>query len=262
MIGIRNGNEERARLLATGGIEHGEEFGERERLDQVHLWVSLGIAALLIPVVGYRGGAIALGTAVMFGGFVLLRRRRNRFVHREAFERDYPTLLIALASSVRAGLDPLVAIISARSLFPRESALRAELERFAEAIEAGLDEGLAIREFARSVQHPDVELLRTAYLLARREGSSLGECLHRLARVTRQRQSFRRKMRGAVAMQRLSAIGIAGCAILIALFQGVTNSRGVVEAISDPRGVAALSIGAALMLGGLLWMFHLVRARI
>jgi Flp pilus assembly protein TadB len=226
----------------------------------------MGVRALLFLVLLvafiWLGGLIALGVCAIGGVGAVLRRSRQRFERIEGFERDYPTLLVALASSVRAGLDPLVALTSAATLFPEGSLLRRELEVFTRAIESGVEEEAAIRLFGRSSGHPDVRLLQNAYLIARREGGSLGECLHRLARVTRQRQSFRRKIRGAVAMQRLSAIGIAGCAVCIGVFQWLSNPHGVGVALGDPRGVAALSAGGALMVVGLGWMAYLVRARI
>lgn len=262
MIGDRARNEERARFLIGSAIAEREQPGNRGA------WLSdrfrvVGIVGVVFAVLGcILGSGTAIAAAAVGVVSVMLRRGRLRFNRIEAFESDYPTLLIALASSVRAGLDPLVALTSAATLFPPQSILRRELDRFARSIESGEEEESAVRSFGRSVEHPDVVLLQNAYLIARREGSSLGECLHRLARVTRQRQSFRRKMRAAVAMQRLSALGIAGCAVVIGVFQSVTNARGVAAALADPRGVAALSFGGCLIVGGLLWMAYVVRARV
>ncbi len=263
MIGLRSRSEERAEALLGREGEIGEDAHEDySRTIGVYNVRNILLAAAIGAALSPLGvGASFLGVA-FFGGVVQFGQARRRFNRMESFEGDYPTLLIALASSVRAGHDPLVAMISAAELFSAESPLGAELRRFAGAIEAGSEDDVAIRDFGRSIGHPDVVLLRNAYLIARREGASLGESLHRLARVTRQRQSFRRKMRAAVAMQRLSAIGIAGCAVVIGVFQVTTNPHGVSLALSDPRGFWALCAGGMLMCAGLFWMAYLVRARI
>jgi len=222
------------------------------------------LGATLVAVGGIVGGAPVVSVCGALVVLVLpsIRSRRARFKAAENFERDYPALLVALASAVRTGLDPLVALMNARELFPAESPVRWELERVVEEIERGVPEERAIAAFGATSGHPDVPLFRNAFLLARREGSSLGECLHRLAKVTRQRQSFRRKIRSAVAMQKLSAIGIAGCAVFIGVFQSITNPTGLAIALSSEVGRAALIGGAGLMMAGLVWMFQLVKARI
>lgn len=115
--------------------------------------------------------------------------------------------------------------------------------------------------FARSIGHPDIGLLRTALVLSRRQGSSLSACLHRLAKVTRQRQSFRRKVRGAVAMQRLSAFGIAGCTVIVGVIQFTSNPHALRQAWNFPAGRLALSGGLGLVAVGLLWMLHMSRRR-
>lgn len=188
--------------------------------------------------------------------------KRAVIVRAQAFERDYTALLVSLASAVRTGSDPMQALVAARGLFPSGSVVRGELQRLHAALEGGAGEESAIGSFAASVAHPDVQLFRTAFILARREGSSLAGCLQRLTRVTRQRQSFRRKIRAAVALQKLSALGIAGCAIFIAGIQWVSNPAAVQSALADPMGVKLLSLGALLVVIGLIWMLNMSKTRI
>lgn len=228
-----------------------------------------GLSLWSIGAVILAGGGVVVGlplAGVLAGGLAWIVGRiaaqRAFFRRAEEFERDYPALLVALASSVRTGLDPLLALVSARELFASGSVLRGELDRVAEEIERGVPEDRVIGAFGAESGHPDVQLFRSAFLLARREGSSLGECLHRLAKVTRQRQSFRRKIRSAVAMQKLSAVGIGACAVFIGFFQSVTNPAGLALALEHPIGRSALIGGLGLMLAGLVWMFRLVKARI
>jgi Flp pilus assembly protein TadB len=195
-------------------------------------------------------------------GFQYLQLKRRVFQRAEAFEKDYPAMLLSLASAIRTGLDPLVALLQSEKLFGEKSVLRVELKNLKEAIDRGEAEEPALRALGSTIEHPDIRLFTTAFILARREGSSLAACLQRLTRVTRQRQSFRRKMRAAVAMQRLSSFGIAGCTLVIGVIQALANPQSFKEAFNDPVGIKAFSLGIFLIGAGLLWMIRMTRAKI
>ena len=180
----------------------------------------------------------------------------------EKFERDYPTLLLSLASAIRTGMDPIVALCEAKNLFDQQSLVARELSALDAEIQRGVGEQEAIRNFASSIDHPDIKLFRTVFLLARKEGSSLGDCLQRLARVTRQRQSFRRKIRSAIAMQKMSALGIGGCTLVIGFIQFSTNTKAFMQAFSHPVGSVMLGLGLALLASGLIWMLKMASAKL
>ena len=202
---------------------------------------------------------LLMGVSVCVEYMRVRKMARARAVN---FERDYTAFLLSLASAVRTGLDPLVAVMQSDQLFAPESEVRKEITAFKLNIDRGMVEEHAILKFAESIEHPDVQLFRTAFILARREGSSLSLCLQRLARVTRQRQSFRRKVRAAVAMQKLSSIGIAGCAIVVGLFQSLTNPGSIREAFNHPLGIKLLGFGLFFMTLGLLWMMRMTRSKV
>jgi Flp pilus assembly protein TadB len=178
------------------------------------------------------------------------------------FERDYPTFLLSLAATIRAGVDPIAAFLINREMFAPESLLRVEIDKFSELIDKGNSETEAIQQFGYSVPHPDLPLFRTALQLSVVDGSPLGPALERLARVTRRRQSFRKKARGAVAMQRMSAFGILVCALSVALFQLMVNSDQILNSLSHPAGLKAYSLGATLLFGGVVWLGYITRSRV
>ena len=180
----------------------------------------------------------------------------------ESFEKDYTALLLSLASSVKTGLDPLVALTQSYQLFAPKSEVRKELEILRRSIDSGMSEEGGIKQFAKTIDHPDIALFRSAFLLARREGSSLAECLQRLARVTRQRQSFRRKAKAAVAMQKLSSFAIVGCCGMIGVIQFVANPTGFQKSIHDPVGMKIMGTGVLLLFVGVGWMVRIAKARI
>lgn len=177
------------------------------------------------------------------------------------FEADYTALLLSLASSVKAGRDPLSALLDAEEVFEEGTQIRQEVGHLRTSIEAHEPESVAVSKFGQTIDHPDINLFRVAYILSRQEGSALSSCLERLAKVTRHRQSFRRKVRSAVALQRLSSYGIAAVAILTLGFQAISNSEGLQKAVDHPIGIIGLSIGVLLMLVGLFWMAKVAPSR-
>lgn len=226
-----------------------------------YLRIGLEVAAVAAAVTLTKIVWVVLAAPV----FLWIERyvlRRQAFKRAEAFERDYTALLLSLASGIRTGLDPLVALLDSEKLFSEKSELRRQVLKLKDGIERGYPEETVLKHFAGSINHPDLKLFRTAFVLARREGSSLAECLQRLAKVTRQRQSFRRKVRGAVAMQKLSSFGIAACTIVIGVMQAMTNPEAFKLAIHHPLGLKLLVAGLGLVAGGITWMLSMTRARL
>ena len=188
--------------------------------------------------------------------------KKKSHARAERFERDYTALLLSLASSSKSGIDPGSSLAQAERLFAKTSVIREELRKYNDAIARGTSEEVALSHFGATVAHPDIPLFREAFLLARREGSSLSESLHRLARVTRARQSFRRKSASAVAMQKLSAFGIVACCLAIGLFQLISNPQGFLDTWHHPMGQRLLGFGLGLITFGLCWMLRLCRVRL
>jgi len=187
---------------------------------------------------------------------------RKAFLRAESFERDYTALLLSLASAVKTGIDPVVALSSSYSLFSEKSEVRIQGELFKANIASGRSETESIAEFGKTIPHPDLPLFRAAFLLARREGSSLAECLHRLARVTRQRQSFRRKVKAAIAMQKLSAFAIAACCVVITCIQFCANPAAFYRTMQHPQGAKIMLVGVLLVASGVAWMLRIAKSRI
>ena len=242
------------------GLFHYAGYGERERQRYYRVLALGGLAAC--------GGALLLGTPVPFVipflVYVLQRQllEMRKQVRQSNFDRDYAALLLSLSSGLRTGLDPLVALARSSNLFDQHSVIREELLAFERALAEGASEDQALDAFGATVSHPDLPLFRMAFRLARKEGSSLSLCLQRLARVTRQRQSFRRRVKGAVAMQKLSAFGIALCAVFIGVVQAGGNSKALLDAYAHPLGRALLFTSAALIIAGIFWMLRMSKMRV
>ncbi|MCO6430835.1 MAG: type II secretion system F family protein [Deltaproteobacteria bacterium] len=228
-------------------------------------------AIRLLTIAAIATAAALIGAFISFFTLLLvplpwiliaLYLKARQYKRAEEFERDYPALLISLASSVRSGIDPSVALSEAGKLFLPLSEVSKAITTFKNDLEEGRPEEDAIGRFACEVRHPDIDLFRSALLISRKHGSSLGHCLHRLTKVTRARQSFRRKIRAAVAMQKLSAIGIAVSACAIGVIQYLSSPKAINLALQHPVGFKLMMMGIFLILFGIGWMMFMARSRI
>lgn len=212
---------------------------------------------------GLGAGALTIGFLIVVLLILqTLMTRAARMAELMRFEGDYAVMLTALASSLKGGRDPITALTEQADIFGRGSCIGLELSKFSEDLRLGRPESEAVLKFCGDIQHPDIDLFRFSFLLGKAQGGSLSACLHRLARVTRQRQAFRRKAGAATAMQRLSAIGIGACAVVISLIQFSSSPEAFWSAWSDPVGQKLLFAGYCLAGSGIFWMFSLTRARI
>lgn len=232
----------------------------RQRLHiLIRMSLYCGVAAIAALLIGSKL-PLLVGMLGVYVEHARLRRKAER--RAQLFEKDYTAMLLSLASAIRTGLDPLAAIMQLGKLFAPTSEVCKELAQLKANVESGMQEEDAVRRFGGTIAHPDLRLFTTAFILARREGSSLSECLQRLARVTRQRQSFRRKIRSAVAMQKLSAIGIGASAVVIGLIQAASNPEGLRLAMQHPIGSKMLGAGILLIVIGIGWMMRMARPRV
>ena len=241
-------------LFVHAGMNSSQIYGMLAKLAAVEAFVlllALFISKVQIALIGT--GAIFLVAYLRLGGQVAIRRTN--------FEKDYTALLLSLASSVRTGLDPLVALIKCKDLFSPKSEVAKEIDGLNRNVESGKTEENCLQLFGATIPHADIQLFRTAFILSRKEGASLGMCLERLAKVTRQRQSFRRKVKSAVAMQKMSAFGIGACTVVIGLIQFMANPKGVRDALEHPIGFKLIVLGVGLVLFGIIWMMRMARAK-
>ncbi len=234
------------RALTYAGISR---RGRSHLLLRICLWISL---TLLLATITNRLSLLILAPLLIF--FEVSWIKGNISKRRKGFELDYSALLLSLASSIKTGADPIFAMSQAVNLFPTDSFMWKEVSLFRNNIERGVGEDKSLNLFAITINYPDLELFRVAMILARREGSSLGECLQRLAKVTRQRQSFSRKVKSAIAMQKMAATGIAACAIVIGIIQYLSSPEAISHAWNHPLGNKILVAGISLLAFGLIWM--------
>lgn len=179
---------------------------------------------------------------------------------RTGVERDLPVFLLALAASLKSGASPCDALLRCGEHF-KGSLLGLEIDRFRARILSGRSEADAIATFGQEVPHPDLELFKSAYTISIRCGASLTGGLMRLSRVTRQRQSFARKSRAAVAAQKISLYAISGLVLIFVMVQVTLNQQAFLGVLSNPVGSRMLWAGSGLVLTGIVWMLTITSRR-
>lgn len=224
----------------------------------VRSWITMVIVggAVILCIAGVSCGALFVGIGVIV---IWFRVSRRAHANRRALDRDLPALLTSVASSVRAGIDPLSALLAAREYLQNDSPLVHEVEKIRSGLGDGAEEETLLESFMTTYASQEGELFKRCLILSRRHGCSLAEPLHRITKVVRQRQSFRRKIKAALAMHRMSAVGIALCAGAMGALQIGTNPAAVEIAMRHPMGGKLLIAGITLILIGLTWMMLMGR---
>jgi len=170
-------------------------------------------------------------------------------------------MLNCVASSVSAGIDPMIALACARDYFPGNSVIGGELQAFYQNLQKGLSEEECLAQFCGSISNFDIGMFKACMRLSKRHGSGISDPLRRITKVVRRRQSFRRKTRAALTMHRMSAIGITVCALLIVGIQASMNIAAFQNALYHPTGGKVIAFGAALIMLGIMWMLSLGKMR-
>ncbi len=148
-------------------------------------------------------GALVVFLLVLYMGIAWLRRLAARRAHR--FLEDYPSVVLATAASLKAGLSPYAALERAVQFFPRENLVRREADLLLEKLRSGVSKERALAEFAASIDQPDLVLFRQGLLLVLENGGRFSPTLQRLARVSRDRAVLVQSARVSTATMRTTA---------------------------------------------------------
>jgi tight adherence protein B len=121
------------------------------------------------------------------------------------FAADYPIVLLAMASSLKVGMPPLQALERAIRLLPKESVVKKEISHLLVAFNRGTSKQQVVRIFAASINLPDIELFRSAFLLVLDNGGRFAPTLDRLATVSRDRTTLIKSAFVTTASMRMTA---------------------------------------------------------
>lgn len=172
----------------------------------------LGFSFVLFPV--YLAPLFVMLFAVAI--YVYLEKR----VEQKAgeFSSEYPAILMATASSVKAGMTPYDALERSIRLLPKTSLVRLQIEVLLLDLRKGMPRQQAIQGFGRGVRLPDVALFQNAFNLVLDHGGRFAPTLERLAEVCRDRSTLVRSANVSTATMRMTAnILLLVCPVILGL---------------------------------------------
>jgi tight adherence protein B len=224
-------------------------------------------AALLIVLCGLVSGAalflwndellpaaigILLGAPLPAAYLGFRRWRRVKLLQ----DQLAPALEI-LARSVRAGqtLDQAIDHLGRHSPEP----LATEFRFCARQLQMGLGMPAAMRSLVGRLPMYDVRIFATTLTVHRQAGGNIAAVLDRLARVVRDRLSYRRQLRAVTAGGRISAAVVSLITPALFLFFILLRPAYIASLFHSPLGQSLLVLTAFLEIVGLIWTARLLR---
>lgn len=165
------------------------------------------------------------------------------------FAGDYPTVLLAAASSIKAGLTAYLALERSVRLLPRMSLARLEVEKLLSALRQGCPKEEAIRKFGQEVRLPELNLFRSAFLLVMENGGKFAPTLERLSKVSKDRQMLIGSARVSTATMRMTANIVLGVAPFLLFVISLRSKDFWQTLFHHPTANFVASIGIVLIAG-------------
>jgi tight adherence protein B len=192
-----------------------------------------------------------LGAIITWVGLVV----RAAYV-RSKVQEQFPTVADMLSGAIRAGVSVEYALTSVAS--KSQGFLGQELRACAQKIKLGLPTSRALQEVADRYELLDLKLLAAAVAVNRQTGGNLSKVMEQLARVSRERQAYRRQISGMTASARLAAIIVGAAAPGLVIYYLIRGS-GLSNFWEDPSGRFLIILAVCLEIVGVLWIVAITR---
>lgn len=239
--------EARARMAVE--LERaGEPFGVSEYLAirMVAAVVAAALAFAIATVVGLPSWArSAIPLLLILPGWLLPRMYVSRLHQQreEAFNRELPGALVAIAKSLRVGTGLLQALGYAAD--ETAAPLGPELRRALRELQLGGEPTVVFDDLSRRVGSKDMDIAITAVLIQREVGGNLSEILSNVTNTIRERAKLHAEIKVLTSRQRLTGNLVALLPVVVAvLFIGLTPTMGRLL-IDTGAGQISLAIGLA-----------------
>ena len=164
------------------------------------------------------------------------------------FLSDYPSILLAIASYMKAGLSLYPAMEKSAKLFSDDNLVAQEIKLLLEKVSSGVSKEHAILSFAEHIRLPELELFRQALLLAADNGGKFVPTLYRLAVISKDRANLIVSAKSGTAAMKLTANVLLVVTPLLLLFMAARIEDFWTTIVSNGVANALASTGAALIL--------------
>jgi tight adherence protein B len=203
------------------------QFRHWKKLDQVLQRADVPLKAAEFAYIMLAAGLVAAVVAAVFeppvwaialafvGGalipyLVVLQKARKRL---QAFEDQLPDILVTMAASLKAGhsfRQGMQSVVD-EGVDPAHR----EFKRVLTEARLGRPMDDALTEMALRIGSKNFEFVMSAVTIQRQVGGSLAGLFDMVADTVRQRQQFRRKIKGLTAMGRMSAYVLVGLPFVV-----------------------------------------------
>ena len=219
----------------------------------IFLAISVGFGMLTLWLSAFFAAKLIWPLCFIFGAFIPFFWLEKKIAERAAeFIDDYPTVLLATSSSVKAGLTPQMALERSIKLLPTKSLLRKEIELLLDKIRRGISKEEAINQFASSIKQPELELFRSAYMLIEENGGRFAPTLERLALVSKDRAALIGQAKVSSATMRMTANILLVIAPLLVLTIASRTDGFYDLIVNNSTANTLASLGVTFIAGGYL----------
>lgn len=223
------------------------------------LILSTAVVAVLAYLIAYSFfGRIWFGVAaaLVVGAIPVITIFYRRGVRLRAFEKNFPEAIDLLARAVRAGhaLYNGIEIVGQEMSEP----LAGEFRKTFEEQRLGLEFREALINFTKRVPSQDVKFFAAALTIQDETGGNLAEILLNLAATVRERFKIRGEVRVKTAQGRLTAVILGSLPPSMLILLNFLNPGYSRALFTDPYGITALSVAAALQVIGAVILWRIV----
>jgi tight adherence protein B len=216
----------------------------------------VAMAGYLCASLFFGKALFGLAAAVVVGVipiFVIFYRRRSRL---RAFEKNLPEAIDLLARAVRAGhaLYNGIEIVGQEMNEP----LAGEFRKTFEEQRLGLEFREALVNLTKRVPLQDVKFFAAALTIQDETGGNLAEILANLAATVRERFKIRGDVRVKTAQGRMTAVILTSLPPGMLILLNFLNPGYSRVLFTDPYGIMAISIAAALQVVGAFILWRIV----
>lgn len=222
------------------------------------LYVIVGIGLLVGIVAAIAGVAtqfalVAMALGALLPYLVVSYRARRRI---KEFENQLPDLLVTMAASLKAGHSFRQAIqtVVDEGADPASS----EFKRVLTETRLGRSMEASLADMSERVGSEDFKFVITAVNIQRTVGGSLAGLFDMVAETVRNRQQFRRKIKGLTAMGRMSAYVLIGLPFFIAAMITLINAEYMAPLFTTSTGRNLIYLGLGMMAVGSLLLKKIV----
>jgi|SRR5579864_989914 len=199
-----------------------------------------GLAATHNELIVVPAGLVGAGGPVLW---MLVKRSRRR----EAFNRQLPDALQAIAGALRVGLglNQGMAIVAADHPYP----ISAEFSRAQREMNLGLGIDEALMNIAARMRSADFDLALAGMLINRQVGGNLSELLDQVTATIRERVKLKNFIRVLTAQQRISSVIVVAIppVLMVVLLVGMRAYSSFLLTTAIGHGMLAVSVCMQLL---------------